>query len=110
MNQINNDQFNRKSRIITNNNIIINEELEEKMENINENKVLIGQITNDLNFVFKQYLEANEYPLEPRDKYNLIRKYLPFYKKFKKERSNFFLNYIEEKLKINNTHAQVYEK
>lgn len=63
----------------------------------------------ELNNFYKKFIEANNLPFEPRDKFNLIKKLIHIYKKSKddKEKVKKLIQFVSEKTNLTIDHIKV---
>ncbi len=78
---------------ISNENIIINDDTNDKKG------VNTDPISEELNNFYKKFIDTNNLPIEPKDKYTLIKKLNQIYKKFRedKEKSSKLYEFVIEK-------------
>ena len=89
---------------ISNENIIINDDTNDKKS------VNADPISDELNSFYKKFIDTNNLPIEPKDKYMLIKKLNQIYKKFRedKEKSSKLYDFVIEKTAFKREDIMVY--
>ena len=103
---INQTQYFPKISQISNENIIINDKTAEK------ESIHLDSVNEELKMFYRKFIETNNLPLDPKNKFNLIKKLINQFKKYKddKEKLEKLFQFVAEKtcLCIENIRVNTY--